>query len=77
MDGVELILGDCLDVMRGMDAESIDCVVTSPPYGIAKEYETDNPQKQLQENVTLIENSFQALSRIVKPGGVRRNQLWG
>lgn len=32
MDGVELILGDCLDVMRGMDAESVDAVITDPPY---------------------------------------------
>lgn len=26
--------GDCLDVMAGMDAESIDAVVTDPPYGL-------------------------------------------
>jgi DNA modification methylase len=29
----ELILGDCLEVMRGMDAGSVDAVVTDPPYG--------------------------------------------
>ena len=27
--------GDCLDVMRGMDADSIDAIVTDPPYGIS------------------------------------------
>lgn len=26
--------GDCLDVLRGMPAESVDAVVTDPPYGI-------------------------------------------
>lgn len=30
----ELHLGDCLEVMRGMPANSIDSVVTDPPYGI-------------------------------------------
>ncbi len=25
---------DCLDVMRGMDADSVDAVITDPPYGI-------------------------------------------
>ena len=25
---------DCLDVMRGMDANSIDAVIMDPPYGI-------------------------------------------
>ena len=27
--------GDCLDVMRGMDADSIDAIVTDPPYGLS------------------------------------------
>jgi len=31
---VELILGDCLDVMKGMPDKSVDAVITDPPYGI-------------------------------------------
>jgi site-specific DNA-methyltransferase (adenine-specific) len=27
-----LHLGDCLDILRGLESSSIDCVVTSPPY---------------------------------------------
>lgn len=30
----ELHLGDCLEVMRGMPAGSVDAVITDPPYGI-------------------------------------------
>ena len=30
---VTLHLGDCLEYMRGMDAGSVDAVVTDPPYG--------------------------------------------
>lgn len=33
-DLVTLIKGDCLEVMRGMEDESIDLVVTSPPYNM-------------------------------------------
>lgn len=29
-----LIHGDCLDVMAGMDPESVDAIATDPPYGI-------------------------------------------
>lgn len=32
--GVTLHLGDCLDVLRGMEDGSVDAVVTDPPYGI-------------------------------------------
>jgi len=31
---VTLYQGDCLDVMRGMDDASVDCVIFSPPYNI-------------------------------------------
>jgi DNA modification methylase len=30
----ELHLGDCLEVLRALPANSIDSVVTDPPYGI-------------------------------------------
>ncbi len=30
---IDLIHGDCLEVMRGLDDESIDFVFTDPPYG--------------------------------------------
>lgn len=29
-----IILGDCLDVLRGLPDASVDCVVTDPPYGL-------------------------------------------
>jgi len=32
---IELILGDCLEVMRTMPDKSVDAVITDPPYGIA------------------------------------------
>lgn len=31
----EVIHGDCLEVMAGMEAGSVDAVVTDPPYGLA------------------------------------------
>jgi len=34
--GYEIIEGDCVDVMGGMDAESVHAVVTSPPYAMQR-----------------------------------------
>lgn len=31
-----VIQGDCVEVMRGMDAESVHAIVTDPPYGLSK-----------------------------------------
>jgi DNA modification methylase len=41
----EVIQGDCLEVMRGMDADSVDAIVTDPPYGLSfmgKKWDTFN-----------------------------------
>lgn len=37
MATVELIHGDCLDVMRGMGDNSVDAVITDPPYGVKRD----------------------------------------
>lgn len=37
MTEISLHLGDCLEVMREMADDSIDAVVTDPPYGLSKE----------------------------------------
>ncbi|QDV78101.1 DNA-methyltransferase [Botrimarina mediterranea] len=33
---VVLFNGDCLDVLRGLPKDAIDCVVTDPPYGLGE-----------------------------------------
>ncbi len=38
---VTLLLGDALDVLRTLPDESVDCVVTSPPYFHQRDYEID------------------------------------
>ena len=42
---VELILGDCLEVMRGMGDKSVDAVITDPPYGMNKDFANDTPEQ--------------------------------
>ena len=36
MSDIKLILGDCLEIMRGMPDASVDAVITDPPYGIGE-----------------------------------------
>ena len=41
---VQLILGDCLEVMRGMPDKSVDAVITDPPYGVGiADWDTEIP----------------------------------
>ena len=59
---IELIHGDCLEEMKKMPDNSVDSIVTDPPYGIsfmAKKWDYDVPK---------VEVWVEAL-RVLKPGG--------
>lgn len=59
---IDLRLGDCLDVLRTLDGDSIDAIVTDPPYGLAfmgKRWDYDVPSVEV----------WQECLRVLKPGG--------
>lgn len=58
----KIIQGDCLEVLRGMDAESVDSIVTDPPYGLSfmgKRWDHDVPSIDI----------WSECLRVLKPGG--------
>jgi len=59
---VSLLLGECLEKMKEMESNSVDSIVTDPPYGISfmnKKWDYDIP------SVEIWEECF----RVLKPGG--------
>jgi site-specific DNA-methyltransferase (adenine-specific) len=58
----KVIHGDSLEILKTLDANSVDCVVTDPPYGLAfmgKKWDYDVPSVELWREVL----------RVLKPGG--------
>lgn len=56
-----ILVGDCLEVMRTMPENSVDAIVTDPPYGLkfmGKRWDADVPS---------VEIWAEAL-RVLKPG---------
>lgn len=61
-DGVKIIWGNCLDVMKGMKPESIHLIVTSPPYYNAREYSKwKNLNDYLDEMRLIIREAYRVL----------------
>lgn len=57
-----IAVGDCLQVMRGMATDSVDAVVTDPPYGLSfmgKRWDYDVPSTEI----------WAECLRVLKPGG--------
>ena len=64
--------GDCLEVMRGMDAGSIQTCVTSPPYFGLRDYGVDGQlglEKTPDEYVDRMVRVFREIGRVLKNDG--------
>lgn len=42
----DIVCGDCLEVLKKLEAQSIDCVVTSPPYNLGGDFHICNNGKR-------------------------------
>ena len=59
---MKLLLGDCLEKLKELDDNSIDSIVTDPPYGLSfmgKKWDYDVPSVEIWEECM----------RVLKPGG--------
>ncbi len=72
------ILGDCLSVLKEMDRESIDCVVTSPPYWGMRAYDNEESEFEIGNESTFAQYVdalmavFVEVKRVLKKDG----SLW-
>ena len=59
---MKLLLGDCIDKLKELDDNSVDSIVTDPPYGLSfmgKKWDYDVPSQEI----------FEECLRVLKPGG--------
>ncbi len=73
MNGI--ITGDSLEVLRGMEDESVDMCVTSPPYYGLRDYGVDGQigrEQSPEEYVEKLVQIFREVRRVLKPDGT----LW-
>ena len=74
MSSITLIQGDCLELMKELDDESVDLVVTSPPYNLGNNHHTGNkhhnpylddmPENQYQEwQINILNECYRVLKQ--------------
>lgn len=72
---VVILVGDVLARLAEIPDESIDCVVTSPPYWGLRDYDVDGQiglEPTLGEHLAVMVAVFREIRRVLKPGGT----LW-
>lgn len=66
-NGSTLYNGDCLKLLKQIPDETVDMVITSPPYCIGKEYE--DPLNDIESFQYEHKRIFPDIYRVLKPGG--------
>lgn len=67
-----VVFGDALDVLRGLPAETVDCVFTSPPYWGLRDYQADGQiglEPTPEEYVARLVAVFAEVRRVLRPWG--------
>lgn len=57
---IDLILGDCLEIMKDIESGSIDAIITDPPYGTTA---------CKWDSVIPFDKMWEQLNRVIKPSG--------
>ena len=71
----EIIIGDCLDVLKGLPDESVNCCVTSPPYFNLRDYGIDGQiglEKDPAAYIETLVRVFGEVQRVLRRDGT----LW-
>ena len=75
MGGVRVIVGDCRSVLRDLPDESVNCVVTSPPYFGLRDYGVDGQiglEASVSDHIAALRDVFREIRRILLKDGT----LW-
>jgi DNA modification methylase len=70
--GIEMVVGDCRDILPTLPSGYIDCCVTSPPYWLARDY--DHPDQigaepDVTEYLGELAKVFREVQRVLKDTG--------
>ena len=69
---MKIYKGEAAEKLKLLETESIDCVVTSPPYWQLRDYEVEGQlglEKTLEEYLDKLVNIFDEIFRVLKEGG--------
>ncbi|GHS96258.1 methyltransferase [Synergistales bacterium] len=66
---LKIICGDCLEVLRTIESESVDLVVTDPPYNLSKNYGNNRDTWAHDDYLEFSRRWLTEVKRVLKPTG--------
>jgi len=69
VDNQTIVCNDCLVELKSMTDESVDIIVTSPPYNLKIDYGTYKDDLPFDGYLNWLDEIFHELNRVLKPNG--------
>ena len=64
-----IIEGDCIEILKTIKDNSIDIIITSPPYNIGIKYNQYKDTLKREEYLTWLNNVFKEIKRVLQYNG--------
>ena len=65
----KIICGDCIKIMNNMPEESVDVIITSPPYNIGVKYNSHKDNMKFDDYLNWMEDFSKSCFRVLKSDG--------
>ena len=66
---LEVICGDAIKIMQSLPKESVDLIVTDPPYNLSKNYGNSKDNLEFTEYLEFSRNWLKEANRLLKKNG--------
>lgn len=66
---IEVLCGDAIEQMRLLDSETVDLIVTDPPYNLNKDYGNTKDSLSFEAYIQFSRDWLHEASRLLKPNG--------
>jgi len=63
----KVICGDCIELMQKLPENSIDLIITSPPYNVDKKYSNYNDSRLLSDYHRWLRRASKEMYRVIRP----------
>ena len=60
---------DCVEGLKSIEADSIDCIIADPPYNIGKDFGNNKTQQAIKEYADWCDTWIAECERILSPSG--------
>ncbi len=65
----DIIQGDCIDLLKTLPDDSVDCTFADPPFNLKKKYKSYKDRLKIQEYIDWCEIWITEMVRVTKPTG--------